>query len=396
MMINIAILGFGVVGSGVAEVIKMNSETLAARLSGEKLHVKYIFDRKTFPGHELNDRVTTDFDKIINDEEVLIVVETMGGADFAYECAKKALCAGKSVVTSNKECVAKYGYELLKLARENNVSYLFEASVGGGIPIIRPMWQCLAANEILSVAGILNGTTNFILTKMIRDNESFETALKQAQSLGYAEANPTADIEGHDTCRKICILASLAFGYHVFPEQVHCEGIMNVSLPDIFCASKLGYGIKLIGKTEKTPDGVYVITCPSLVKREDTLAGINDVYNGIEVTGNAVEKVTFCGRGAGKIPTASAVMADVLDIIRDCKKNIGWEYTDKKFLCDYKNYKLKYFVRTNDENAKNYFDLSGCYQKDGEYAFITHKDTEKNLDGLLEKINIISKIRVLL
>ena len=232
-MIHVAILGFGVVGSGVAEVLSTNASELAARLDGEQLNIKHILDLRTFPEHPLGDRVTADFETIVNDEDVFLVVETMGGSHPAYEFSKRALLAGKSVVTSNKEVVANYGAELLEIARQNGVSYLFEASVGGGIPIIRPMWQCLAANRIRSVSGILNGTCNYILTKMAKEHADFDAALAEAQRLGYAERNPAADIEGTDTCRKISILTSLAYGEHVRPERLLCEGITKITYDDI-------------------------------------------------------------------------------------------------------------------------------------------------------------------
>lgn len=395
-MINIAILGFGVVGSGVAEVIKQNSDSLCEKLGGQEINIKYILDKRSFPEHELGDRVTCDFDKIVSDPEIIMVVETMGGSHPAYEFSKRALEAGKNVVTSNKEVVANFGTELLAIARENNVNYLFEASVGGGIPIIRPMWQCLAANKIESVCGILNGTTNFILTKMIDENMDFSDALSLAQSLGYAEANPAADVEGMDTCRKICILASLAFGKTVSPDSVHCEGITEITLDDVAAASQLGYAIKLLGRAQSTPDGTYVITAPHLVSYENPMAGVGDVYNAITVCGNAVGDVMFYGRGAGKMPTASAVVADIVDIARECKKAITWELSDKDPVIDYKKAKTSFFVRTADPVAKDYF--SGCVfteLENGTFAFITGEDFEWKLCETLAKISVISKIRVL-
>ena len=395
-MINIAILGFGVVGSGVAEVIKENSDSLSEKLSGEEICVKYILDKRSFPEHALGNRVTMDFDMILNDPEVIVVVETMGGSHPAYEFSKRALEAGKNVVTSNKEVVANFGTELLSIARENNVNYLFEASVGGGIPIIRPMWQCLAANKIESVTGILNGTTNFILTKMISEGMDFEEALKLAQSLGYAEANPAADIEGIDTCRKICILASLAFGKTVLPENVHCEGISDITLEDMTAAEALGYSIKLLGRAENTDDGIYVITAPFLVGYDNPMAGVNDVYNAITVCGNAVGDIMFYGKGAGKLPTASAVVADIVDIARECKKNIIWSFSKDNPVTDYCSAKTRFFVRTEDPRAKEYFPgCVFCDSENGEYAFITDEDKESRLSERLTGFSVISKIRVL-
>ncbi len=396
-MINIAILGFGIVGGGVAEVISQNADTLAARLCGEKLNIKHILDLRTFPDHPLGDRVTSDYDKILNDEEVLIVVETMGGSHPAYEFSRKALMAGKSVVTSNKEVVANYGAELLAIAKENGVSYLFEASVGGGIPIIRPMWQCLAANRILSVDGILNGTTNYILTKMFKGGESFESALKSAQELGYAEKNPAADVEGLDTCRKICILASLAYGSAVSPAKVHCEGITGITKSDVALAEALGYCIKLLGRCCDMGNGkIYCVTAPFLVSGENSIAHIDDVYNGISVEGNAVGDVLFCGRGAGRMPTASAVMADVLDVIRDCRKTIGWEAEKEDCYYNYEDYSLRLFVRTSakEAEAEAIFGKLTFERFGDEIGFITPKAPEKELAAKLKALKDASFIRV--
>lgn len=389
-MINIAILGFGVVGSGVAQVIAENSKELAERLDGEELNIKHILDLRTFPDHPLGDRVTNDINKIIEDEDVLLVVETMGGSHPAYEFSKQALLAGKSVITSNKEVVANFGAELLEIARENNIGYLFEASVGGGIPIIRPMWQCLAANKINSVAGILNGTCNYILTKMEKEKTDFATALKQAQQLGYAESNPAADVEGTDTCRKISILTSLAFGKHVRPERILCEGITKVTYDDISYAGENGFAIKLLGISKKAEDGkVYAITAPHLVPRTNSIAGVSDVYNGILVEGNVVQDVLFCGRGAGSLPTASAVMADVLDVIRDCRKTIGWKNEEADFLGDISQNKTRCYIRTlaDSKAISEAFGTSDVH-KLGEYnVFFTEKMTEKEIDEKLLKLN---------
>ncbi|MBR5528451.1 MAG: homoserine dehydrogenase [Clostridia bacterium] len=395
-MINIAILGFGVVGSGVAEVLKQNADSITQKLSGEKINIKYILDKRTFPDHELGDRVTTDFEKIVSDPEIVMIVETMGGSHPAYDFSKQAICAGKNVVTSNKEVVANYGTELLELAKSHSVNYLFEASVGGGIPIIRPMWECLAANKIQSVTGILNGTTNFILTKMIEEGMDFDEALSLAQCLGYAEANPAADVEGMDTCRKICILASLAFGTAIDPKNVHCEGITKISSEDVAAAETLGYSIKLLGKAEKRAEGTYIITAPHLVGYDNPMSGVRDVYNAITVCGNAVGDVMFYGRGAGKLPTASAVVSDIIDIARVCKEPMTWTFSDEDTCMDHKNAPVRFFVRTNDPNAKDYF--AGCVFcdcEDGTYAFITDEDTEFKLSEKLNNISVLSAIRVL-
>ncbi len=398
-MINIAILGFGVVGSGVAEVISTNAKELAERLDGEVINVKHILDLRTFPEHPLGDRVTSDFDKIVNDDEVFLVVETMGGSHPAYDFTKKALLAGKSVVTSNKEVVANFGAELLAIAREKNVSYLFEASVGGGIPIIRPMWQCLAANKIKSVAGILNGTCNYILTKMEREKTDFATALKQAQELGYAEKNPAADVEGMDTCRKISILTSLAFGKHVYPDKLNCEGITEITYDDIAYARKNGYAIKLLGISKKADDGkVYALTAPHLVSEANSISGVNDVYNGILVEGNVVEDVLFCGRGAGSLPTASAVMADVLDVIRDCRKTIGWKNEEADFLGDVSGNETKAYVRTKADISviKSVFGVNDIDELGDYNVFFTDVMTEENLNNKVASLNAETlRIRIL-
>lgn len=401
-MINIAILGFGVVGSGVEKVISLNNDFYAERLCGEKLNVKHILDKRTFPEHPLGDRVTTDFEKIVNDPEVVVVVETMGGSHPAYEFSKAALEAGKNVVTSNKEVVANFGTELMKIARENNVSYMFEASVGGGVPVIRPMWQCLAANRIDEVYGILNGTTNYILTKMFKDSEEFDVALKQAQALGYAEANPAADVEGLDTSRKICILSSLAYGSAVSPDKVHYEGMTNITAADVYFAECLGYSIKLLGRSARVGDKVYCITAPFFVKSDNPISDVNDVYNGITVKGNAVGDVMFYGRGAGNLPTASAIMADVLDIARNCTKFIGWGEEKPGMLMDVGEFETCLFVRTKSDKD-SIFDIfpeacvvcDECGDGSIENGFITPCGKEKEL---VEKISVLDDakwIRVL-
>lgn len=331
-MIKTAVLGYGTVGSGVVELIK-NSKLFTEK-AGEEITVKYILDIRDFPDDPNKDKIVHDFDTILNDPEVTIIAETIGGKTFAYEYTKKALAAGKNVVTSNKELVATKAPELLQLAKDNGVKYLFEASVGGGIPIIRPLLHCLAANELKKIVGILNGTTNYILTKMIKENTEFAVALKQAQQLGYAEANPAADIEGHDTCRKICILASMAFGRHIYPENVYTKGIQDVTLDDIAKADEAGFVIKLLGYAEKkTDETVEIFVSPCAVRKEHSLANIEDVFNGITVTGDATGDVTFYGKGAGKFPTASAVGADILHCTTNADVGkILWKDSDNSFV----------------------------------------------------------------
>ena len=337
-MIFIAILGHGVVGSGVAEVLHNNAAGIAAK-AGEPIRVKRILDLRTFPELPYADKFTQKFDDILQDKEIRIVVETMGGLHPAYDFVKACLQNGKSVVTSNKELVAAKGDELLAIARENNLNFLFEASVGGGIPILRPIDQCLAANEVFEVAGILNGTTNFMLTKMIREKMSFDGALALAQKLGYAERNPAADIEGTDACRKICILASLAFGKHVLPEEVYTEGITGITETDVAYAAAYGGVIKLVGRVIRTEDRhLYCMVAPMILPCSNLLANVDDVYNGIMVRGDSVGDVVFVGRGAGKLPTASAVVADVIDEVKHlaARKYLFWGPGEPGYVRDHR------------------------------------------------------------
>ena len=314
-MIQVAVMGHGVVGSGVTEILLKHSEEIAKKVQ-EEIYIKKVLDLRDFPDSPIADRFTKNFDDIINDDEIKIVVEVMGGLNPAYDFVKKCLENGKSVVTSNKELVAAKGAELLKIADENNLNFLFEASVGGGIPIIRPLNQCLAANEVREIDGILNGTTNFILAKMIKDSMSFEDALALAQKKGYAERNPAADVEGHDACRKICILASLVFGKHVYPDSVHTEGITKVTLTDVEYASAWGGVIKLIGSVKLTDGKQEIIVAPMFVSEESQLSSVDGVFNAILVKGDSTGDVVFYGKGAGKLPTASAVVADVMDCVK--------------------------------------------------------------------------------
>ena len=354
-----------------------------------------------------------DFNIILNDAEVEVVAEVVGGTTFAYDYTKKLLEHGKSVVTSNKALVAEKGAELLKIAREHNCNYLFEASVGGGIPIIRPLNKCLAGNEILQISGILNGTTNFILTKMIKEQMSFDDALKMAQKLGYAEADPTADVEGEDACRKICILGSLAYGKHIYPEMVHCSGITKITLDDVEYAANAGYVIKLIGSVKKLDDGrVSAIVCPRLVPKSNLLASVDDVYNAISVTGDGVGDVMFYGQGAGKLPTASAVVGDIIDCLKHHHRVLAltWEdCDDKNFVAPYKDMDVSMYVRIKAENAEAlkssisemfgklmYIERSG--RTENELAFITpnmkEADIDANLTILSHSAEIASKIRI--
>lgn len=346
-MVEIAIMGHGTVGSGVVEVLTRHEATITKRAK-EEIRIKYILDLREFPDSPLADRFTKSFDDIIGDSSIRIVVEVMGGLHPTYDYVKRCLEAGKSVVTSNKELVAAKGAELLRIARDQNVNFLFEASVGGGIPIIRPMSQCLAANDVVEVAGILNGTTNFILTKMINEQMPFEDALALAQKLGYAERNPAADIEGQDACRKICILASLAYGKHVYPDQIHTEGIKNISLADVQYADAWGGVVKLIGEANLLLSGkLHSIVCPMFIPRDSQLANVDDVFNGIMVRGDATGDVVFYGKGAGKLPTASAVVADVIDCVKHLKarKYLFWEDGSPDYVADYLDNEVAMYVR---------------------------------------------------
>ncbi len=402
-MVNVAILGFGVVGSGVAEVLATNGSHIDKKVD-DLIRLKYILDVRDFPDSPFADKVIHDFSIIENDPEVNIVVETIGGAKVALDFTRRALAAGKSVVTSNKELVAEHGCELLKLAQEKGVSYLFEASVGGGIPIIRPLNQCLAANEIEEIAGILNGTTNYILTRMIRAGLSFDAALKEAQQNGYAEQDPTADIEGHDACRKICILSSLSFGRHVYPSQVPTEGITGVTLADVAYADACGKKIKLLGRAIRRPDGkVCAFVAPHLVDVENPLSGVEDVFNAIAVKGNAIGDVMFYGRGAGKLPTASAVVADVIDAARhkDAKKRMVWAEGGDDVAVPPTDLESVWYVRVEGtlEAVKAAFPDCALLPRAGapenEFAFLTPSMTRSALDSQLAGLKPCSVFRVL-
>ncbi len=403
-MAKVAILGFGVVGSGVAEVLRRNGPHI-----DEKIHsaveLKYILDVRDFPNSPFAPYVVHDFAQIEGDPEVDIVVETIGGATIAREFTERALRAGKSVVTSNKELVAEHGYELMRLAQEHGASYLYEASVGGGIPIIRPLKQCLAANEITEICGILNGTTNYILTRMIRAGLTFGEALKEAQANGYAEQDPTADIEGHDACRKICILASLAFGRHVYPAQAPTEGISGVALADVAYAESCGRKIKLLGRAIRGTDGkVRAFVAPHLVDGENPLAGVEDVFNAITVKGNAIGDVMFYGRGAGKLPTASAVVADVMEAARsmDRPKYLDWGPGGEDVAVPPDDVASAWYVRAeaSAEQVRAAFPdasfLARAGAPAGETAFLTAGTlTRPALDGKLTALTPRSVFRIL-
>ena len=353
-MVNIALLGFGVVGSGTAEVLTENKKIIEERL-GREYNLKYILDLREFPDSPFGDRVVHDFNTILNDPEVSIVAEMMGGSHPAYDFTKACLMAGKSVVTSNKEVVSTFGVELCELARKNGVRYLFEASVGGGIPIIRPLINDLSSNKINKISGILNGTTNYILTSMRDKGESFEDALKKAQALGYAEANPSADVDGIDAARKTVILAALASGKLIDPKTIHIEGITKITLQDTKFAEQFGYTIKLIGYTEMTATGLIAFVSPRMVPSSNPLCRIDDVFNGVLVDANMVGEVMFYGPGAGKLPTASAVVADIIDIIAamdTAPKSIDWKAAEPSDLADFADYKCRrMFIARGNESV---------------------------------------------
>ena len=403
-MVNVAVLGFGTVGSGVAEVLTGHENSIAQK-TDDLVKLKYILDVRDFPNSPFSDLFVKDFSVIESDPEVNIVVETIGGATVALDFTRRALEAGKSVVTSNKELVATHGYELTQMAKEKGVCYLFEASVGGGIPIIRPLSQCLAANEILEIYGILNGTTNYILTRMIKAGLSFEQALREAQDKGYAERDPSADVEGQDACRKICILSAIAFGRHIYPDQVPTEGITKVTLADVDYAEGAGKKIKLLGRAIRMEDGrICAYVAPHLVDVSHPLAGVEDVFNGISVRGDAIGDVMFYGRGAGKLPTASAVVADVMDIARNMghRKALCWAPGGPDAVSGTGNLASRWYVRVNagaDElrSALGEVKLLARSGASGEEAAcLTEEElTQPQLLEKLSSLDVRSVIRVL-
>ena len=353
-MIQIAVLGYGTIGSGVVEVLKVNKDSITKRV-GDEIFVKYILDLREFPGDPMEDKIVHDYAVIQNDPEVAIVVEAMGGVEPAYTFAKQAIESGKHFATSNKALIAEKGAELIRLAKEHNVNCMFEASVGGGIPIIRPLKQCLEGNQIdviEEVSGILNGTTNYMMTKMSEKGSEFEDVLKDAQQKGYAEADPTADIEGHDACRKIAILTSLVCGQQVDFQDIHTEGITKITATDIKYAKALGRSIKLLASSYQTGDSYCALVAPFMLEPTHPLYNVNDVFNAVFVHGNVLGDAMFYGSGAGKLPTASAVVADIVEIAKHLDENIPVEWRKEKLeLADYRQLKNKYFVRTTADKA---------------------------------------------
>ena len=408
-MINIAVLGYGTVGSGVVEVINKNHASINKR-AGQEVNIKYVLDLRDFPGDPVEKVLVHDYSVIVNDPEVKIIVEVMGGIKPAYDFTRQALEAGKSVCTSNKELVAAHGAELLAIAKANNVNFLFEASVGGGIPIIRPLNQSLTADEITEITGILNGTTNYILSKMTDEGKSFEEVLKRAQEKGYAERNPEADVEGHDACRKICILAALAFGRHVYPQYVKTEGISGITLEDVAYAESDDCVIKLLGRAKRVDDvSAYVFVGPHLVSKESPLACVNGVFNSIMVSGNEIGDVMFYGRGAGKYPTASAVVADVIDAVKHihARKFLSWDDAGAEVVSDISSFVSRSYIRVSGESVRSavcdaFGEVRFLERSDApssECAFITpelsQSELSKKLEKLGERCKVLSNMMVL-
>jgi homoserine dehydrogenase len=399
-MAEIAVLGYGVVGSGTVEVLDRNSDRVAKN-AGQKIKVKYILEIRDFPDSPHKHLIINDFETIESDPDISVVVEVIGGVDAALEYTRRSLEAGKSVVTSNKELVAAHGYELIKLAREKGVNYLFEASVGGGIPIIRPLAQCMAANNIGEIYGILNGTTNYILSEMEKKGAEFSDALLDAQKKGYAEADPTADIEGLDSCRKLCILSSLAFGRHLYPENVPTEGITGVTKEDKQNAAQLGYKIKLLGRARAVGDGVAAYVSPHLINSDNLLAHVDGVTNGVVLRGNAVGDVMFCGAGAGKMPTASAVVADIIDSVKHlyARKWINWADGGADTAQDPMLLESSWYIRTSASREKVEREFGGVVfagETGPGAAFTTAVMSGKKMRDLLDRgIPALSCFRVL-
>ncbi len=396
-MIQIAILGLGTVGTGVAKVIAENARQIERKL-GEPLQVKSILVRR-FPDSPYRQLMTDDFRKIEEDGDIRVVVETIGGVEAAYEYTKRALSAGKHVVTANKQLVAEKGCELLALARKKNVSYLFEASVGGGIPVLHPLTQCMAANRIDEVYGILNGTTNYILTRMVRTGAFFSDALREAQTKGYAEADPTADVEGIDAGRKICILADLAFGSQIDPERVPMEGISKLSLRDVKIAQRAGYLVKLLGRAVRLPGGgrtAYV--APHLIPEENPMANVEDVFNAVMVRGNATGEVMFYGRGAGELPTASACVADVMECLQQSprREEIGWS-PDTEGFEEPSALKTRHYFRIEGSltDAAMAFGQVEVLSEDGETAFLTEPLSGADAAQQSRSLHVLACMRVL-
>ncbi len=399
-MIKVAVMGYGTVGSGVVEVLDINRNSIAKR-AGDEIVVKYVLDLRDFPGEPIQEKIVHDYQTIENDPEVQIVVETMGGVEPAYTFVKAMLNAGKHVTTSNKALVAAKGAELIALAKEKNVNFMFEASVGGGIPIIRPLNSSLTADEIEEITGIVNGTTNYMMTKMSEEGSEFDDVLKDAQAKGYAEKDPTADIEGYDACRKIAILTSLVCGQQVDFEDIHTEGITKISATDIKYAKAMGRAIKLLASSKKVDEGYVAMVAPFLLPQTHPLYSVNGVFNAIFVHGNVLGDAMFYGSGAGKLPTASAVVSDVVDMAKHLDVNIALEWSSKKLeLVDYKNLKNRYFVRTTADKAaveKAFGEVTYVVAEgvSGELGFVTESMSEADYEKRVASLgDVLQMIRV--
>lgn len=396
---KVAILGYGTVGSGVFEIMRSNQEGISRR-AGEEIEVKYVLDLRDFPGDPVEDVLVHDFNRIVQDPEVGVVVEVMGGVEPAYSFVKEALLTGKSVCTSNKELVAKHGAELLEIAKQKKKNFLFEASVGGGIPIIRPLNQSLTADEIREVSGILNGTTNYMLTKMRDEDADFDAVLKDAQERGYAERDPSADVDGFDAGRKIAILTSLAYGMQVDYEDIYTEGITKITKTDIAYARAAGANIKLLGTSKKVDGKVYAMVAPRMIGKEHPLYTVDDVFNAILVRGNFLGDIMFYGKGAGKLPTASAVVSDVVDAVKHRETNVMTIWNSRKLeLADMDTLENSFFVRVPEgekQKAQEIFEIDRELAADGvadEYAFLTKPMTEGAFAATKGKITVLGRIR---
>ena len=403
-IIRIAVMGYGTVGSGVVEVINTNGARINQRI-GDELQIKYVLDLRDFPGDPIQEKIVHDFDTIVNDPEVQIVVEVMGGIEPAYTFVKKCLLAGKSVATSNKALVAKHGAELLSIARERDINFLFEASVGGGIPIIRPLNSSMTADEIEEITGILNGTTNYMMTKMFYEGSDYDDVLREAQEKGYAERNPEADVEGYDACRKIAILSSLISGQQVDFEDIYTEGITKISKEDMMYAKAMGMTIKLLATSKRQGDLLQAMVSPYLLRKEHPLYSVNDVFNAIFVHGNVLGDAMFYGSGAGKLPTASAVVADVVDEAKHLHRNIMtmWK-SDKLELLPFEDTSKRFFVRISGEpealkaHVESKFGPVEIIRADGlegEFGFLTgvltervYEENAKEFPGILHRIRV--------
>jgi len=403
-MIKIAVLGYGTVGSGVVEVINTNGEIINKRI-GDTLEIKYVLDLRDFPGTPVEHLITHDFDEIVNDEEVKIVVEVMGGIEPAYTFVKRSLLAGKSVATSNKALVAKHGAELLRIAKENNLNFLYEASVGGGIPIIRPLTSSLTGDEIEEITGILNGTTNYMMTKMYHEDADYDAVLKEAQAMGYAERDPSADVEGHDACRKIAILSSIISGKQVDFEDIYTEGITEITLEDIQYAKAMDMKIKLLASCKRSGDKICAIVAPHLVSKNHPLYNIEDVFNAIFVKGNMLGDSMFYGSGAGKLPTASAVVGDIVEAAKNPNRSMMSTWDAEKLELEEKSETTKrFFVRIKGTGEELKVELAKVFGKiqiikladvDDEFGFVTEVMSEGNYEGCAKQFpQICHMIRV--